>query len=139
MQMGTGAIAAGAHIADNLAFFYIGAGAYCQAAHMGIGSLNTKIMADADITTIATIPARSLHIARGTGINRRAIIFGNINTRMIITGVAIKGISATAKIRTNLATIQGPQIGSDLIAIILRLDAGQKIIPILSGELQVLL
>lgn len=35
----------------------------------------------------------------------------------------------------DIASIQGPQIRSDLIAIILRLDAGQKIIPILSGEL----
>ena len=97
--MRTGAVAGAADITDNLAFFHILSCTADNTAHMTICCLIAIIMVYTCINSITAIPACLLYIACCTGINRLAIISGNINTRMPVTAITAKGISATAERR----------------------------------------
>ena len=123
MQVRTGAVAAGAYITDNLTFFHILACTNNQAAHMSISSFQAKIMADANIATIAAVPAGLLHIAGGCCINWGTIIIGDIKAGMPGIIIATKGIGATTKVRGDFAASCGPLARSNITAIVFAFDS----------------
>ena len=127
MEMGAGAVATGAHIANNLTLFHIGTCTNRQAAHMGIGSLQAKVMANANITTIATIPTGLLYITGGRSVNGSSVIISNINAGMPGVIIASKGIGATTKIGGNLPTGSRPLAGSHFTAIVFAFNSAQKV------------
>ena len=118
MQMRTGAVAARAYITDNLTLFHISTCTNLQAAHMSIGSLQAKIVADADIAAIATIPASLLHITGGCSVNGSTIIIGDIKAGMPGIIVAAKGVVATAKVGGDFAASSGLLARSNITAIV---------------------
>lgn len=94
---------------------------------MTICCLIAIIMVYTCINSITAIPACLLYIACCTGINRLAIISGNINTRMPVTAITAKGISATAERRGNITATGRPLARSNLTTIVLSFNSAQQI------------